>query len=79
MKYSELLSKLQNDIVKISHARKKKRWKLNQKVMIDFINGVTKKAVFEVNGKKIVLFKGDDRKGFKHILKKHYVRYYKYS
>ena len=35
MKYSELLSKLQNDIVKISHARKKKRWKPNQKVMIE--------------------------------------------
>ena len=40
--------------------------------MIKFINGVTKEALFNINGVSIKLVKGDENKGFKHILLKHY-------
>lgn len=70
--YSEKLAKLKKDISSIENAKKKKRWKPNQKIMIDFINGVTKKAEFKIRSKTILLFVGDDKKGFKHIVEKHY-------
>ena len=37
--------------------------------MIEFING---KVEFKVNDKIILLRMGDDNKGFRHILQKHY-------
>ena len=40
--------------------------------MIDFINGLTKTAEFQINGMKVILHLGDEKKGFKHILLKHY-------
>ena len=40
--------------------------------MMNFINGVTKEAVFYIKGMRIVLRKGDEKKGFEHILIKHY-------
>lgn len=72
-KYSEKLAQLKKEIVSIENARRKKRWKPYQKTMIDFINGVTQKAEFYINDMHIVLYLGDEKKGFKHILLKHYV------
>jgi len=40
--------------------------------MIDFINGATKKVVFQKDNKKIILTKGNEKKGFIHILLRHY-------
>ena len=71
-KYSEKLATLKREIKTISERKKKKRWKPNQKIMIDFINGVTSKATFTIREQQIVLFKGDENKGFRHILEKHY-------
>jgi len=70
--YSEKLARLKKEIVAIENARKKKRWKPHQKIMIDFINGVTTKAEFQINSMRIILYIGDEKKGFKHILLKHY-------
>ncbi len=70
--YSEKLAQLKKEIVAIENARKKKRWKPQQKTMIDFINGVTRRAEFQINDMKMVLYPGDEKKGFKHILLKHY-------
>ena len=39
--------------------------------MLDFINGATKKAIFQIQSQKVILFMGDEKKGFIHILK-HY-------
>jgi len=71
-KYSEKLAQLKKEIISIENARKKKRWKSHQKTMIDFINGVTQKAEFYINDMHIILYLGDEKKGFKHILLKHY-------
>ncbi len=70
--YSEKLARLKKEIIAIENARKKKRWKPYQKIMIDFINGVTQKAEFQINNMKIILYVGDEKKGFKHIVLKHY-------
>ena len=70
--YSEKLAQLKKKIVAIENARKKKRWKPYQKIMIDFINGLTKTAEFQINEMKMILYLGDEKKGFKHILLKHY-------
>jgi len=70
--YSEKLAKLKREIKTISERKKKKRWKPNQKIMIDFINGVTLEAAFTIKEQQIILFKGDEKKGFRHILEKHY-------
>jgi len=72
--YSERLAKLKKDIVAIESSRKKKRWKHNQKIVIDFINGVTKKAEFIINGQKVILRLGHNKKGFKHIIESHYCK-----
>lgn len=40
--------------------------------MIDYINGATKQAIYEKDGKKIILTDGDEKKGFIHILLRHY-------
>ena len=70
--YSEQLAKLKKDIEGLTARSKKKRWKANQKIMIDFINGVTKKAEFKIDDKKLILLKGDEYSGFRHILEGHY-------
>jgi hypothetical protein len=70
--YSEKLAQLKKEIVAIENARKKKRWKPYQKIMVDFINGLTKTAEFQINEMKMILYLGDEKKGFKHILLKHY-------
>lgn len=70
--YISLLVKLQKEIKMIESARKKKRWKPHQKIMIDFINKATKSAIFEKDDHKIILSEGDKKKGFIHILLGHY-------
>jgi len=70
--YSEKLAKLKREIQTISERKKKKRWKPNQKIMLDFINGVTSNATFTIKEQKVILYKGDEKKGFRHILEKHY-------
>ena len=70
--YSQRLAKLKKEIKAIESARKKKRWKPNQKIIIDYINGVTKQAEFIINTQKIILKDGDSNKGFIHIIERHY-------
>ncbi len=72
--YSERLAKLKKDIKAIESARKKKRWKSNQKIVIDFINGVSENAKFLINDQKVILRLGDSKKGFKHIIERHYCK-----
>ena len=72
--YSEKVAKLKKEIKAIESARKKKRWKPNQKIIIDYINGVTKQAEFIINTQKIILKDGDSNKGFIHIIERHYCR-----
>jgi len=69
--YFKKLTKLRKDINILLSKRKKKPNK-EQKIMIDFINGQTKYALFEINSKKIYLYRGDEKKGFEHILLRHY-------
>lgn len=71
-KYISLLEKLQKEIKTIESIKSKKRWKPYQKIMIDYINGSLKEAIFEKDGHKIILSEGDEKKGFIHILLKHY-------
>ncbi len=68
--YSDKLNILKKEISIIR--KKKKKFNKNQKIMIDFINGVINKATFQVNNIMIELGHGDDIKGFKHIMLKHY-------
>ncbi|MDY3203891.1 MAG: hypothetical protein RBR70_02305 [Arcobacter sp.] len=72
--YSERLAKLKKEIKAIESARKKKRWKPNQKIVIDYINGVTKQAEFIINTQKVILKDGDNNKGFIHIIERHYCK-----
>lgn len=71
MAYAQKLQQLKHEI-SIIGKKIKGNFKSHQKKMIKFINGVTNKVEFEVLGKTIILEKGDSKKGFKHILEKHY-------
>jgi len=73
--YLERLAKLRKDIARIKEekkTKKNKKFNANEKIMIDFINAVTKYAEFEVASQKIILRVGDENKGFRHILEVHY-------
>lgn len=70
--YSDRIGKLKKEIKLIT--TKKKKLNKNQKVMIKFINGINSNAIFEVNGKKIILSKGSKTRGFQHIIEKHYCK-----
>ena len=69
--YSEKLSTLKKEFKQIKESQKKPL-KPNQKIIFNFVNGVTKNAEFNLNGLIVVLKKGDVNKGFMHILLKHY-------
>jgi hypothetical protein len=69
--YWERLTRLRSEITIIKQKRKKK-FKKDQQIMIDFINGVTEYALFDVGDVKIYLRRGDEKKGFEHILLRHY-------
>ena len=72
--YSEKLAHLKKEIACESLKRKKKKKKFtsNQKIMINFINGVTSEAIFNILNKSVILRKGDSNKGFVHIIENHY-------
>ena len=70
--YVQRIVTLKKDVIALSAGKKKKRWKKNQKIMIDFIHAVTKKAEFSINGQQVTLLIGDENKGFRHIIEKHY-------
>ena len=72
--YSERLAKLKKEIKEIETARKKKRWKPNQKVIIDYIVGVTEQAEFIINTQKVIFKDGDSNKGFMQIFERHYCK-----
>lgn len=72
--YLERLSKLQKEISIIKQKKRKKKFKKDQQIMVDFINGVNSSAEFEVDSKKIILRTGDEKKGFRHILERHYCK-----
>ena len=69
--YSENLAKIKKEI-KIIESKKNTKFKKYQQDMIEFINGKVDKVEFKVNDKIILLRMGDDNKGFRHILQKHY-------
>ncbi|PHO10320.1 hypothetical protein CPG37_04540 [Malaciobacter canalis] len=74
--YSERLAVLKKEISIISNKKsgrkKSKKFKPHQKEMIKFIHSEITKVEFKVNDKVIILEKGDSKKGFRHILEKHY-------
>ncbi len=69
--YWKRLTRLRSEIATIKKKRKKK-FKKDQQIMVDFINGLTEYALFELDGVKIYLRRGDEKKGFEHILLRHY-------
>ena len=74
--YSERLAHLKKELSQEIAKRKKKKKKFthNQQIMIDFINGAKKEARFIIKEMDVVLKKGDDKKGFIHILQEHYCK-----
>jgi len=66
--YSQRLAQLKKEIASIMS----KKTKTNQKIMYKFIHGKTDKAIFRISEQSITLFAGDEKKGFRHILEKHY-------
>jgi hypothetical protein len=74
--YGQRLATLKHEISQEIKRRKKhkKKFTKNQLIMINFINGVTKDAVFIIKDMEVTIKKGDDKKGFKHILQKHYCK-----
>jgi len=75
--YSTQLAKLKSEIALIDKAKSKvkpsKRFKKHQKEMIEFIQGGDDVTIeFTVNDKIVILKKGDDHKGFIHLLRKHF-------
>lgn len=71
--YTEQLAILKKNISVevLKRKKRKKKFTQNQLIMINFINGVTNKAEFSIKNMNIILKKGDNKKGFMHILK-HY-------
>lgn len=72
--YSEKLAHLKKEIAieTAKRRKKKKKFTQNQQIMISFIHGVTEKAIFSIKSMTVVLEKGDEKKGFIHILLTHY-------
>lgn len=72
--YSERLNHLKKEIAieAAKRHKKKKKFTPNQQIMINFIHGVTSKAIFSIKNMTVVLEKGDENKGFVHILLEHY-------
>jgi hypothetical protein len=70
-KYSEQLGRLKKEI-SIIQSKKKVKFKKHQKDMINFIHKIIVNVEFKVGEKTIILEMGDEKKGFRHILEKHY-------
>ena len=73
-KYSERLNRLKRETNEIKANRKKKSLKSDQQIIYNFIHGVTKEAkyYFKIKDITVILKKGDEKKGFRHILERHY-------
>lgn len=69
--YSEKLAQLKKELAIILN-KKSKKLNATQKSIYLFIQGKSDRVVFTCNDKTIVLMHGDDKKGFRHILEKHY-------
>jgi len=69
--YFNRLAKLRSEISKIKKSKKRK-FNKEQQIMINFINGVTSSAEFKIKDITIILKRGDSKKGFQHILERHY-------
>lgn len=69
--YSEKLARLKKEIT-IIESKKSTKFKKHQKDMIKFIHSRIDQVEFTVNSKIVILEMGDDKKGFRHILQKHY-------
>lgn len=72
--YSEKLAHLKKEIAieAAKRRKKKKKFTANQTIIINFINGVTDEAKFLIKNMTVLLEKGDEKKGFMHILISHY-------
>jgi len=70
-KYSEQLGRLKKEI-SIIQSKKKVKFKKHQKDMINSIHRIITNVEFTVRGKTILLEMGDEKKGFRHILERHY-------
>ena len=70
-KYSEQLARLKKEI-SIIQSKKKVKFKKHQKNMISFIHKIVTRVEFKVGEKTILLEMGDEKKGFRHILERHY-------
>lgn len=68
--YSEKLAVLKKEISIIK--LRVKKFKSHQKKMIKFIHSELDKVEFDLQGKTIVLEKGDSKKGFRHIIISHF-------
>ncbi|QFR49700.1 hypothetical protein FJR48_08120 [Sulfurimonas lithotrophica] len=69
--YSEQLAKLKKELAVIM-SKKTKKLSSSQKSIYLFIQGKTDRATFNCADKTVVLMAGDDKKGFRHILEKHF-------
>jgi hypothetical protein len=70
MSYSFLLQKLRHDIKLLK--LEKKKLKLEQIAMLEFIEGRKHIAQFHINHDIITVSRGDHLRGFEHILLRHY-------
>jgi len=52
--------------------RKKKSFNKNQQKVYDFVTGKSQLIQFNINNKQYFIKRGNDKKGFEHILLRHY-------
>lgn len=69
--YSEKLAHLKKELA-IIMSKKTKKLNTTQKSIYMFIQGKSDRVIFTCKDKTIVLMSGDEKKGFRHILEKHY-------
>jgi len=71
--YSKRLRKLQNELIEYKDTLPSGRaLKPHQEAVFNFIMNPSVAVEFEINGYTIVLFKGNDGIGFRHILLRHF-------
>jgi hypothetical protein len=72
--YAKKLASLRKELSEIRKnlRKKKKDFNENQQKMYDFINGKRNIAQFGIKGSQYFLKKGNEEKGFMHILLRHY-------
>ncbi len=72
--YAKKLASLRKELSEIRKAlrKKKKDFNENQQKMYDFINGKREIAQLSIKGSQYFLKRGNEKKGFMHILLRHY-------